>query len=95
MGTQTTNVITLSNSIIGVGILAMPYCFLKCRRTRYTRQCLAQNAAYMNIFGENLVYLEIADDLRELLQISISPLDNWPKKLCINCLSQIQEFRAL
>uniref|UniRef100_A0A1L8DDU0 Putative transmembrane amino acid transporter protein n=2 Tax=Nyssomyia neivai TaxID=330878 RepID=A0A1L8DDU0_9DIPT len=30
MGTQTTNVITLSNSIIGVGILAMPFCFLKC-----------------------------------------------------------------
>lgn len=29
MGPDSTNVVTLANSIIGVGILAMPYCFQK------------------------------------------------------------------
>ncbi|GAB0100288.1 transcription factor grauzone-like [Sergentomyia squamirostris] len=68
---------------------------IKREESAVCRVCLAQNAAYLNIFGENLIYPEIANDLRELLQISISPLDNWPKRLCTNCLSQIQEFRAL
>ncbi|GAB0100287.1 transcription factor grauzone [Sergentomyia squamirostris] len=59
------------------------------------RVCLVENSTYTNIFSDDVEVPEIAQVLRDLLQISISPLDNWPKRLCTNCLGRIQDFRTL
>ncbi|XP_055707149.1 zinc finger protein OZF-like [Phlebotomus papatasi] len=59
------------------------------------RLCLVQNSTYYEVFGENNDSPEIADVLRSLLGISISPLDNWPKSICTNCIDIINDFQTL
>lgn len=39
MGSHSTQIITLANSIIGVGILAMPYCFEKVYNFNVKNKC--------------------------------------------------------
>uniref|UniRef100_A0A1B0DE08 Uncharacterized protein n=1 Tax=Phlebotomus papatasi TaxID=29031 RepID=A0A1B0DE08_PHLPP len=59
------------------------------------RLCLVQNSNYYEVFGENHDRPEIADVLRSLLGISISPLDNWPKSICTGCVDKVFDFQTL
>uniref|UniRef100_A0A1B0CLJ8 Putative transcription factor grauzone-like protein n=1 Tax=Lutzomyia longipalpis TaxID=7200 RepID=A0A1B0CLJ8_LUTLO len=59
------------------------------------RLCLVQNSTYYSIFEADHDCPEIADTLRNLIGITISPLDNWPKCVCTACVEKIQDFRLL
>ncbi|XP_059622649.1 transcription factor grauzone-like [Phlebotomus argentipes] len=58
------------------------------------RLCLVQNSTYNEIFRDNPDYPEIVDVLKSLIGISISPLDNWPKIICTDCVEKTYDFRT-
>ncbi|XP_055692549.1 transcription factor grauzone-like [Lutzomyia longipalpis] len=59
------------------------------------RICLIEGSTYFNVFAEDYTGPEIIDTVRNLIGISISPLDNWPKNFCISCIETIQKFQSL
>uniref|UniRef100_A0A1B0CLJ3 Putative transcription factor grauzone n=1 Tax=Lutzomyia longipalpis TaxID=7200 RepID=A0A1B0CLJ3_LUTLO len=56
------------------------------------RLCLIQDAEYREIFTEGS---DIPEILFSLMGISVSEFDNWPKRICMGCLSKIKDFQAL
>ncbi|XP_059609049.1 transcription factor grauzone-like [Phlebotomus argentipes] len=59
------------------------------------RLCLIQNSTYYEVFRDDHDHPEIADILRNLMGVTISPMDNWPKSVCTACVELVNEFRTL